>query len=356
MHKRLAHRVATIAICATLAASATTTPAAAEAPRWLAGVFGSRASTGQDELAPSQDRTPTASPMKADADVAAQGASDVAQSARSPVLRTPRWLARLFGGRASPQRGALTTPLQQPAPVLQAKADAPLAGETEMLSAQEAAPAPSPALGAERGDDINRIVLSALACPTPNCAPEGARGSALIALASQPAATPEQQLVDEAFQGLMAPVWSEEQQQAIVLIGYYSAAAAVCDGEALSPEDVAAVVQANFAPPPGAAAEEIRYRRDALSMHIGIATGMAMGAHIASMQTFCAEARANGHAFATPLLRVEQPLPVRAEPRVAEPPVAVQGDAMQGDAMQIEAEPGDVVQREDDIDTYPPPE
>ena len=361
MQRKLADRIATIAVCAIVAASATATPAAAQTPRWLSGLFGGRASTAQDDLAPSQRPLTTTGPTKAGAEVAAQAASAVAQSARSPTrMRAPRWLSSLFGGRTDSQSNYLTAPPQQlPAPVLQAKADAAPIDEAALLSAEGAAPPEAetaPALGAERGDDINRIVLSALACPTPTCAAEGVRGSALIALASQDAATPEQQLVDEAFRGLMAPIWSEEQQQAIVLIGYYSAAAAICDGQALSADDVAAVVQANFVPPPGAPSDQRRYRRDALSMHIGIATGMAMGAHIASMQTFCAEARANDQAFATPLIRVEQPLPVRAEPPVAEPPVAVQGDAMQGDAMQIEAEPGDVVQREEDIDTYPPPE
>lgn len=355
MQRKLADRIVTIAICAMLAASATATPAAAQTPRWLSGLFGGRASTGQDELAPSQQRATTPSPPKVDANVPVQ-ASDAAQSARSPaVLRMPRWLAGLFGARTDSPRNELTAPaLQSPPSVLQAKADEGPAGEMALLSPQSTPPAAS-ALGAERGDDINRIVLSALACPTPTCAPDGARGSALIALASQLEATPEQLVVDESFRGLMTPIWSEQQQQAIILIGYYSAAAAICDGQSLSPEDVAAVVQANFAPPPGAPRDQLRYRRDALSMHIGIATGLAMGAHIASMQTFCAEARANGHAFATPLLRIEQPLALPADP-----PLAVQGDpitdGMQGDAMQIGAEARDVVQREDGFDTYPPPE
>ena len=136
MQRKLADRIVTIAICAMLAASATATPAAAQTPRWLSGLFGGRASTGQDELAPPQQRTTTASSPKVDANVPVQ-ASD-AQSARSPAaVRMPRWLAGLFGGRADTQRNDLTAPtLQPPPPVLEAKADEAAAGETALPSPQ----------------------------------------------------------------------------------------------------------------------------------------------------------------------------------------------------------------------------
>src|SRR5512145_2548663 len=107
MQRKLADRIVTIAICAMLVASATATPAAAQTPHWLSGLFGGRASTGQDELAPSQQRTTTPSPPKVDANVPVE-ASDAAQSARSPAaLRMPRWLAGLFGARTDSQRNDL---------------------------------------------------------------------------------------------------------------------------------------------------------------------------------------------------------------------------------------------------------
>jgi hypothetical protein len=79
----------------------------------------------------------------------------------------------------------------------------------------------------------------------------------------------------------------------------------LCASEELDPEAVSRLVQANFTLASGATAARIRYRRDALSLHIGMATGLAMGAHMESA-AFCAEAQANRPGFAASLLRVRE--------------------------------------------------
>jgi hypothetical protein len=157
-----------------------------------------------------------------------------------------------------------------------------------------------------RTPDINHVVLQALACSTSaDCADTdekpSAPGSALTASAA--GGTPDQEAMAATFRDMMGRMWSEEQQRAIEMIGYYSAAATLCPDAQLSAQDVARVVQENFAATPGVAADAARYRRDALTMHIGMATGLAMGAHLDRVREFCAEAHANRYSFATPLLQ-----------------------------------------------------
>ena len=74
MQRKLADRIVTIAICAMLAASATATPAAAQTPRWLSGLFGGRASTHRRTV------------------ITASGSSDIARrrtSRSSPESQSP---------------------------------------------------------------------------------------------------------------------------------------------------------------------------------------------------------------------------------------------------------------------------
>lgn len=120
---------------------------------------------------------------------------------------------------------------------------------------------------------------------------------------SQPVPTAQQLLVAGAFERMLAPSWTEEQQKAIVLIGYYSGAAALCDDVDIDPRKVAEVVKNQFAPPATMPAKEIEHREDILTMHIGIATGLTMGAHVDTMPKFCNEAVTNRHNFSTPLLK-----------------------------------------------------
>lgn len=151
---------------------------------------------------------------------------------------------------------------------------------------------------------LTKLIAPAVAALLSACATTGSVESASEG-ASQPVPTAQQLLVAGAFERMLAPSWSEAQQKAIVLIGYYSGAAALCDDVHIDPKKVAEVVQSQFSPPANLAAKEIEHREDILTMHIGIATGLTMGAHVETLPKFCNEVVTNRHNFATPLLKSE---------------------------------------------------
>jgi hypothetical protein len=293
--------VSTLALCAAVSLS----PAAAQTPE-LPGIEIFRG--------PTTDQAPAAGPVQPR--LLRIPASAPEGDAKTGELSE----ASLAGVDASPAAALAGAPTQAAAvAVMRAAAEA---------VAPALAAAQRRAIPPERTRDLNRIVLTALACST-GCAPDdaGMPGAALTAVSAD-GATAQQQAVAEAFRNLMAPVWIEQQQRAIEMIGYYSAAAALCENSELNPEDVARVVQANFSLAPDASEEQLSYRHDALTMHIGMATGMAMGAHMDRLPAFCAEARANRYNFATPLLRDD--IVVRAaqlSPLPAPPPPLARPEA-----------------------------
>lgn len=122
---------------------------------------------------------------------------------------------------------------------------------------------------------------------------------------TQPVPSAQQLLVAGAFERMLAPSWTEEQQKAIVLIGYYSGAAALCDDVHIDPKKVAEIVQNQLSTPADMPAKEAEHREGILTMHIGIATGLTMGAHVDTLPKFCNEVVTNRHNFATPLLKSE---------------------------------------------------
>ncbi|RZI93770.1 MAG: hypothetical protein EOP78_10425 [Variovorax sp.] len=102
----------------------------------------------------------------------------------------------------------------------------------------------------------------------------------------------------------MKPWWSPEQQGVMLSLGYYSAAAAMCDTLQLDKVKVDALVRAQFLPPQKgprgqgprgkgpATPHELGFRKDVFLMHLGMVTGAVMGSHRADIPGFCADAAA----------------------------------------------------------------
>jgi len=172
---------------------------------------------------------------------------------------------------------------------------------TKTLAAPPQAVADMPGAAPMAGsDDVSDVMLQALACSNGCAAAAAIPGMELVG--SRRGGTLDQQRMAALFRDQLARTWTEEQQRAIVMLGYYSAAATLC-GTALDADEVAQLVQANFAGEPGASVEQQRHLHDALTMHIGMAAGLAMGAHVENISAFCQEAANNERNFATPLLK-----------------------------------------------------
>jgi hypothetical protein len=115
------------------------------------------------------------------------------------------------------------------------------------------------------------------------------------------------EVVAGVFEDLMKPVWTEAQQKAIVEIGYYTAASALCVDLNLDTAKVDNKVKANFSDVAKLSESEKQHKKSTLSMHIGMATGLAMGAHIETMPKFCADAKSNKNHYSDPLLKESTP-------------------------------------------------
>lgn len=91
---------------------------------------------------------------------------------------------------------------------------------------------------------------------------------------------------------LMRPVWDEEQIGRIMLIGWYSGAAAMCDDIEVDQAKLGRAVSA-ILPPDAAklAPDKRRFLGESLLMHIGMATGLIMGSHYRDVPALCADAR-----------------------------------------------------------------
>jgi glucose/arabinose dehydrogenase len=91
---------------------------------------------------------------------------------------------------------------------------------------------------------------------------------------------------------LMRPVWTDEQIGRIMLIGWYSGAAAMCDDIELDSGKLGRAIAAVI-PPEGEkiTAAKRRFLSDNLMMNVGMATGLVMGTHYRDVPQFCGDAR-----------------------------------------------------------------
>lgn len=91
---------------------------------------------------------------------------------------------------------------------------------------------------------------------------------------------------------LLKPVWTDEEIGRIMYIGWYSAAAALCDDLEIDQTKLAAALDTfkakdEAAQPP----ERTKFLNDNLLLHVGMATGWAMAGHYRDVPRFCAEGR-----------------------------------------------------------------
>lgn len=87
--------------------------------------------------------------------------------------------------------------------------------------------------------------------------------------------------------------WDESQRGQLIYIGYYRAAAHMCDGLDLDRDKLAKVVNESLVPDldKQPAEEQEKLRRRTIS-HIALATGAFMGVHANEQAAFCARAKA----------------------------------------------------------------
>lgn len=91
---------------------------------------------------------------------------------------------------------------------------------------------------------------------------------------------------------LLKPVWSDEEIGRIMYIGWYSAAASLCDDLEIDQVKLAAALDALM--PRDAATmppARVKFVHDNLLLHVGMATGWAMAGHYRDVPKFCAEGR-----------------------------------------------------------------
>lgn len=153
-----------------------------------------------------------------------------------------------------------------------------------------------------------------VACSTPPRTETGTSAAGAITVPAAAAATPPtappppadmassqagKAEVMKALSETMKPWWSPEQQGLMLYLGYYSAAAAMCDTLELDKVKVDALVRTRFLKPQDrpkgkgpVTAREVGFRKDVFLMHLGMVTGAVMGSHRADIPGFCADATA----------------------------------------------------------------
>lgn len=134
---------------------------------------------------------------------------------------------------------------------------------------------------------MKKQIMVALAC---------AMGASLPALAQSTAApmeASEEAPAIAALQKEFAADWDESQRGHLIYIGYYRAAAHMCDGLDLDREKLAKVVTENLVPDleKQTPEEQENMRRRTIS-HVALATGAFIGVHANEQAAFCARAKA----------------------------------------------------------------
>lgn len=124
----------------------------------------------------------------------------------------------------------------------------------------------------------------------------GRRPASLPALAQTSAApmeASEEAPAIAALQKEFAADWDESQRGQLIYIGYYRAAAHMCDGLDLDPAKLSKVVNESLVPEfdQQTPAEQEKLRQRTIS-HIALATGAFIGVHANEQAAFCARAKA----------------------------------------------------------------
>lgn len=134
---------------------------------------------------------------------------------------------------------------------------------------------------------MKRDIMLALACMASVSVPALAQTSAAPMEASEEA--PAIAVLQKEF----AEDWDESQRGHLIYIGYYRAAAHMCDGLDLDRDKLAKVVSESLVPDldKQPVEEQERLRRRTIS-HIALATGAFMGVHANEQAAFCTRAKA----------------------------------------------------------------
>lgn len=134
---------------------------------------------------------------------------------------------------------------------------------------------------------MKRDIMLALACMASVSVPALAQTSAAPMEASEEA--PAIAVLQKEF----AEDWDESQRGHLIYIGYYRAAAHMCDGLDLDRDKLAKVVSESLVPDldKQPAEEQEKLRRRTIS-HIALATGAFMGVHANEQAAFCTRAKA----------------------------------------------------------------
>jgi hypothetical protein len=88
--------------------------------------------------------------------------------------------------------------------------------------------------------------------------------------------------------GMMKPVWTDEQIGRIIYIGYFTAAAALCDGLEVDSAKMTKALEI-FVPPDAKelSADKRKFLHDNLTLDIGLATGWVMAGNFRDLKSFC---------------------------------------------------------------------
>lgn len=134
---------------------------------------------------------------------------------------------------------------------------------------------------------MKKHIMLALTCAM------GASLPALAQTAAAPMEASEEAPAIAALQKEFAADWDESQRGQLIYIGYYRAAAHMCDGLDLDREKLAKVVTENLVPDleKQTPEEQENMRRRTIS-HVALATGAFIGVHANEQAAFCARAKA----------------------------------------------------------------
>lgn len=134
---------------------------------------------------------------------------------------------------------------------------------------------------------MKTYISLALGCALAASVPAFAQSTAGPAEASEEA--PAIAVLQKEF----AADWDESQRGQLIYIGYYRAAAHMCDGLDLDREKLAKVVNESLVPDldKHTPEEQENMRRRTIS-HVALATGAFLGVHANEQAAFCARAKA----------------------------------------------------------------
>ena len=134
---------------------------------------------------------------------------------------------------------------------------------------------------------MKKHIMLAMACATVTVGPVQAQTAAAPMEASEEA--PAIALLQKEF----ADDWDESQRGQLIYIGYYRAAAHMCDGLDLDRDKLAKVVNESLVPEldKQTPEEQEKMRRRTIS-HIALATGAFLGVHANEQAAFCTRAKA----------------------------------------------------------------